>query len=140
MPLNKYKSECGLRDPIVISKDKGSSRRHIAHTNGCDITQYRIDGNVITQGNKCDYLVMNETDKIAYFIELKGADLGWAAKQLSATVEQFGKNFAQQYQIRLRIVASKCKTQEIETTEFRRFRKKWKNTLKYATNVIEEVI
>lgn len=140
MPLNGFKSECGLYDSIVTSRDKGSSRRHIAHTNGCCVTQYRIDGYVITQGNKCDYLVMNETDSIAFLIELKGSDLSWAAQQLASTEENLRHIFAKDYEFRFRIVASKCKTQEIESTEFRKYRAKWKGNLKYSTNRIEESI
>lgn len=107
--------------------------------NGSYVTHYQIDGIVIKNGNKCDFLLINETAKIAYLIEVKGSDLSWAAKQLFETERVLSKQLSS-YSLRYRIVASKCKTQEIHTTEFNKFRLLWKKNLKYSTNQIIESI
>lgn len=52
---------------------------------------YQVDGNIITEGNRCDYLVLAKQDEDsqdnnwkAVFIELKGTDVEHALKQLDA--------------------------------------------------------
>ncbi|MDE6963811.1 MAG: hypothetical protein K2P30_09305, partial [Lachnospiraceae bacterium] len=76
------------------------------------MTHYKIDGTVIKTGNRCDYLLMNEQKRTAYLIELKGSDLVKAAEQLEST-EKFLKKELSGYELQYRIVANKCKTQEI---------------------------
>lgn len=140
MPLQGYTSICDHTQPIIVSKDVGQPRKHIAHnTNSNYVTHYRIDGVVITQGNKCDFMLINEDKYIAYLIELKGSDLSKAAIQLECT-EQALKVDLHNYSIRYRIVASKAKTQAIESTSFRKFREKKKHALVYSTGLIEENI
>jgi len=137
VPLSGYESVCQPHAPIIVSKEKG--RSHIAHNNDYKlVNHYHIDGVVITQGHKCDYLLINEKDKIAYLIELKGDDLSWAAQQLEATEQTLHSQLPQARQYR--IVASRCKTQEIESTKFRKYRHKWGKKLKYQTNQMDELI
>lgn len=99
----------------------------------------KIDGVVITTGNKCDYLLMNEDTLTAYLIELKGSDLCWAALQLDSTEKALAKQLSG-YSLQYRIVANKCKTQEIESAAFKKYRSKWKRRLAYKTIRLEENI
>ena len=68
MPLTNFKSLCKLHAAIVVSRDTGNTREHRALTGGCAVTQYRIDGVVLTAGNKCDFLVMNEDKMTVYLV------------------------------------------------------------------------
>lgn len=137
MPLLGYQSICQPYDPRIVSKENG--RSHIAYNNSHKlINHYHIDGNVIKQGQRCDYLLINETEQIAYLIELKGSDLSRAAQQLEVTEQVLHSQLPQTRCYR--IVASKCKTQEIESTEFRKYRHKWGKNLVYKTLQMEEQI
>lgn len=140
MPLNGYTSLCNERAAIITSKDNGGPQTHIGYNRkSAMVTHYKIDGVVITQGNKCDYLLMNEETKTAYLIELKGSDLCWAAKQLDATAKTLAHELLG-YTLQYRIVANKCKTQEIESSEFKKYRLAWKRCLVYKTTRLSEDI
>ena len=103
------------------------------------ITHYRIDGVVIKAGSKCDFLLMDEDTRIAYLIELKGSDLKKAAIQLETT-EEVLKNELATYERKFRIVVSKACTHAIESSTFKRFKKKKGDSLLYGTNKIVESI
>lgn len=90
------------------------------------MTHYKIDGVVIKSGSKCDYLLMNEEVRIAYLIELKGSDLVKAAEQLEATENMLRRELAA-YKLQYRIVANKCKTQEIHSSAYRKYQVRWKS-------------
>lgn len=139
MPLGNHRSICAQYAQIIVSKDVGN-RKHIglnpAHR--C-VTHYKIDGVIITTGSRCDFVLINESDKIAYLIELKGSKLSDAARQLEAT-ENTLKNNLNQYALRYRIVSSRSKTQQIESADFKKYRERWKSRLVYKTNEIEEKI
>lgn len=126
MPLPGCTSHCDEHAPIIVSQDGGAkSPKHIANNRRKSLVyQYKIDGEVIAQGPRCDYLVMNEDMKTAYLIELKGSDLETAAAQLEETAKKLARGLYS-YELSFRIVANKCKTQEIESTAFRKYRKKW---------------
>ncbi len=140
MPLYGYKSLCEIKQPIIVSRDYGQPRKHIAHNvTPNNVTHYKLDNIIKVEGKVCDYLLINEDKSVAYLIELKGADLSIAAAQLEST-EQLLKTELHSYNILYRIVASKIKTQAVESTSFRKFREKKKHALKYGTEVIEENI
>ena len=140
MPLQGYVSDCERNAARIISRDRNSQRYHCGiNKNGACVTHYRIDGTVLTKGKKCDFLLMNENEKKAYLIEIKGADLSEAARQLAGAEEALTGQLSG-YTVHYRIIASKCKTQEIETASFKKYRLQWKKRLKYATGCIEEEI
>ena len=126
MPLNGFISLCGKNAKQIVSRDKGNP-------------QYQIDGEVIKTGDRCDYLLMNETSKTAYLIELKGSDLVKAASQLEATENALRSQLVE-YQLQYRIVANKCKTQEIHSSAYRKYQIRWKSRLLQKTGYIEEKI
>lgn len=52
-----------------------------------NITQIEIDGCVFREqnGRKCDFLLLNNNDRLSYFIELKGSSLRDAYEQIAET-------------------------------------------------------
>ena len=76
---------------------------------------------------------------MAYLIELKGSDLIKAAKQLEATEKALTQQISS-YSLQYRIVANKCKTQEIRSSEYRKYQLRWKKRLILKTGYIEEDI
>lgn len=141
MPIAGYTSLCKERAPIISSRDKGESQTHIAYNKDSSlVTHYKVDGVIIKSGNKCDFLLINEDKKTAYLIELKGSDLSWAAMQLQATEQTLSVQLAPYQPLQYRIVANKCRTSEIETAEFKKYRKRWKKRLVYKSVKYEENI
>lgn len=140
MPLRGFRSLCEENAAQVVSKDKGNPQYHKGvNKNKEYVTHYKIDRIVIRQGSSCDYLLMNETKKVAYLIELKGSDLVKAAKQLEETERALHEELAP-YSLQYRIVANKCKTQEIYSSAYRKYQVKWKGRLIQRSGFIEEYI
>ena len=140
MPLNGFKSLCDEHAPQIISKDKKNPQYHRGiNTERAHVTHYQIDGVVIQTGSRCDYLLINESANRAYLIELKGSDLVKAAEQLEATENALQRELSG-YSVFYRIVANKCKTQEIKSSSFRRYQMRWKGKLVQKTGCIEENI
>ncbi len=53
-------------------------------------SKIKVDGCEITEGLRCDYLLL--TDKMEYFIELKGQDINHAIKQLRQSISKLSRN------------------------------------------------
>lgn len=139
MLLDPEKSLCEKNQAIVVSKDKYVSREHraINPKRKFDLRQYRLDGGLIQQKRCCDYLLINDSLKKAYLIELKGADIDDAAEQLEAA-ERYCKPELQGYIIIYRIVCSKAKTHKIQSPKFRKFKEKYGMRLKMKSEILSE--
>ena len=83
--------------------------------------------------------LINEDKRVAYLIELKGSDLVKAASQLAATEDVLSQELSN-YRLQYRIVANKCKTQEIYSSAYRKYQIRWKGRLIQKTRFIEEEI
>lgn len=82
--------------------------KHIAHNNcGHYVRQFKIDGKVIsktdTTTERCDYLLVNDTRKDAYYIELKGSDLIKAIQQVEKSIMMFRASLPD-YKVFMRII------------------------------------
>lgn len=140
MPLRGFQSLCGKKAGRIVSRDKGNPQYHKGiNTEEAFVTHYKIDDIVITSGGRCDYLLMNEEKRIAYLIELKGSDLVKAAGQLETTEKVLRQDLAD-YSLQYRIIANKCKTQEIYSSAYRKYQIRWKGKLLQKTGFIEENI
>ena len=140
MPLKGFQSLCNKHAARIVSKDEGKPQYHKGNNIGkAYVTHYKIDGVVITKKERCDYLLINEETHTAYLIELKGSDLVKAARQLEITENHLHRELFG-YQVRYRIVANKCKTREIRTSEYRKYQIRWKGRLIQRTGFIEENI
>jgi hypothetical protein len=52
------------------------------------VRKFQIDGCVITQGRRCDYLVICTKPNRDIYVELKGQEILYAVEQLEATMHQ----------------------------------------------------
>lgn len=56
---------------------------------GHSVRQFKVDGEVFPKGTspqRCDYLLLNDTEKTSYYIELKGSDIPKAVRQIDSTI------------------------------------------------------
>lgn len=140
VPLAGFQSRCEQYQKIIVSKDRFSPCKHTAHNRqGAYVTHYRIDGEVITEGLRCDFLLMNENTHIAYLIELKGSDITQAARQLEST-QLLLKDHLTAYHLQIRIVASKSRTHQIHSTAYRKFAEARRGAVVCKTDQYEEDI
>lgn len=140
MPLKGFESLCDKNAKQIVSQDKKSQRYHRGNNiENAYVTHYKIDGVVITAGSRCDFILFNEDKRTAYLIELKGSDLVKAAEQLEATEINLREEL-REYSLQYRIVANKCKTQEIRSTKYRKYQMRWGRKLIQKTGYIEETI
>ena len=87
--LNSANSLCKQRQKIIISQE--NRLKHIAkNVNQSKVRHYKVDGDVITDNKtvRCDYLVLNDDKKAAYFIELKGVGgINKTMEQIISTIK-----------------------------------------------------
>ncbi len=70
---------------------------------------YQIDGKIITEGTKCDKMVLvkrDSSDWIQIFVELKGVDVNHAIEQLESTLQNKKLKHLTNKEKRARIVAA----------------------------------
>lgn len=140
MPIKGFKSLCDRHAACIVSKDKGNPQYHRGNNRTrAYVTHYQVDGVIIRTGNRCDYLLLNEDAGNAYLIELKDSDLVKAAEQLEETEKILGLELSG-YRVHYRIVANKCKTQEIRSSAYRKYQIRWRDRLIQKTGFIEETI
>lgn len=96
---------------LVVQENRCEYRVH--NLNKKQLCKVTIDGCYITEGIKCDYLVINCNDNNAYFVELKGSDIFHGIEQLEATISRMRANIAN-CQIYSRIVLTKVSVPNIE--------------------------
>lgn len=120
MLLNPDMSECELHQKEIVCKDKGSTSVYRAiNTNGMlSVRKYRLDGNLVKNETCCDYLVLDDTGKKSYYIELKGRDVEKAVYQILAG-ENMCKAELPGYISYYRIIASKSPTHSLHSKVFR---------------------
>lgn len=92
--LLKFPTYCTAKQKEIHSKENKSE--HIAVNKDEDfVRQIKIDGDILTknetQERRADYLVLNETKKTAYLIELKGCHVKSAFVQLENTANKLEK-------------------------------------------------
>lgn len=109
MRLVRERSICGERQKIIVSEEKGRSHRALNQKHSYFVRQYRLDGDIVKYEKCCDFLVLNDSQKRAYFIELKGTSIKDAAKQLESAIIRF-KSEILFYKIFLRIVRKNMRT------------------------------
>ena len=94
--LDDFQSLCKRNQSTVKSDEPGNpSYYHLGHNPGREkqVRQYRPDGQLVPKGQeprKCDWLVINDTDRRAYFIELKGSQSAIDVSQMTEAVKLCG--------------------------------------------------
>lgn len=141
MLLTPDKSRCETHQKIIVSKDQGTQRKHSADNPQQQyfVRHYKLDGDLISQRKCCDFLLINDTVKRAYFIELKGGNIDEAIVQLESGFRLFQPELAG-YEFHFRIVSSKVRTLDLRKNTFRKFKDKWGSSLQYRTNVFNETL
>lgn len=86
------------------------------------VALYRVDGCILTEGIKCDFLFLINEDKRAFFIELKGSDLEKAVQQISKTIEQLHP-YLPEYILEGRIITTRVRTPALKSTYIIRLQK-----------------
>lgn len=114
---------------------EGRHRRFVSCENHCKhigdnpkekyIRQVKVDGDAFPPGKepkRCDYLLLNDTDKVSYYIELKGSDVRTAIEQIDSTVSLIAPTIKDYTVIFRRIILRKARSHEIHDS----FVTKWK--------------
>ena len=55
MPLGNHRSICAPDAKIIVSKDVGNREHRGLNPNQRHVTHYKIDGEIITTGPRCDF-------------------------------------------------------------------------------------
>lgn len=93
------------------------------------IRQFMLDGGVFPKGKKpkrCDYLLLNDTDKASYYIELKGSDIRTAIEQIDSTISLIGPSIAEYTTTFRRIILHRVRTHEIQDNFVIKWRRRHK--------------
>lgn len=112
---------------IVTCTDRKSSTKYIYENDSLDtLSKYRVDGCIINdEDSKCDYLLLNCTKKISYFVELKGSDLIKAVEQINRSIDILHKDFIE-YSVEARIVLTRVNTTDLKSTKLIKLESKLK--------------
>ena len=90
--LKDYEAELSLDERKIVSTSEKGKTYKVKFTDVKPSAVYTIDGNIIKDGNRCDKLVLIQSDVqnnkwIEVFVELKGKNVDHAIEQLKATVD-----------------------------------------------------
>ena len=138
MILEGKQSECALHEKVIVSSEAGKTHRAINADGRFKVRQFKIDKMVQNQ-KCCDYLVLNDSSRVAYFIELKGTDISGAIDQLENGFRIF-KEELKGFTSLFRIVAKRIKTQELDTPEVRKLKKDYKGRLRYKSVIMDDIL
>lgn len=100
-------STCNRNQEVVAREGRRTYR--LRNPSAKLICKVRIDGCYITDGEKCDYLIIDCEGRDARFVELKGGDLLKAVDQIRATVERLRPDVEACQKVSARIVLSKVR-------------------------------
>ena len=122
--LSGHQSLCDKRQKRIVSKEKRSNHTAVNEKRQL-VRQYLIDGDVIEDKHviKCDYLVLNDEKKAAYFIELKGSKVVHAIEQIEETAKRL-RPCLQGYQFYYRIVYSGSCTHNVNRAGYLEWERK----------------
>lgn len=130
---------------------EGTHRKFISSENQCthigknpgghSVRQFRVDGEVFPKGTmpqRCDYLLLNDTAKESYYIELKGSDIPKATQQIDSTVDMVCSSL-RGYKIFRRIVYQSG-THKIDEDSVVKWKRRYKGLVCIKHRLIEENI
>ncbi|MFO5491372.1 MAG: hypothetical protein ACLBM6_02240 [Cuspidothrix sp.] len=147
---NECKEFCDIRKTIVI-KDSGNKQEYrVTNENGKEICKIKVDGCLIKDGERCDYLILTCEDKSAFFVELKGHDLQKAIAQVDSSITKLKNEIREfkEFKIYARIVLNRTPTPDINSSVEIKLKKRLKqqngkdssDLIKYKSKVLEEHI
>ncbi len=109
-----------------ISVEEKKKQYILNNPQGDEVCLIKVDDCLIKEGTKCDYLVLNCDQKIAYFIELKGCDFLKAVEQINRSIDLLSKQISE-YKINVRIVISKIHAPDLKSNQYKKLEKKISN-------------
>lgn len=130
MPCKPYSNCCDFAEKanrIVACTDVKSSTKYVYENSSLDtLSKYRVDGCLINDDDsRCDYLLLNCTKKISYFIELKGSDLIRPVEQIERSIDKLHPDF-NEYSVEARIILTRVNTTDLKSTKLIRLESKLK--------------
>jgi hypothetical protein len=145
---SECKEFCDTRKTIVV-KDSGNKQEYrVTNDNGKEICKIKVDGCLIKEGERCDYLILSCEDKSAFFVELKGHDLQKALSQIDSSINKLKDEIPelQEFKIYARIVLNRNPTPDINSSIEIKLKKRLKqqngkdsgDLIKYKSQVLEE--
>lgn len=135
----EFKSACTFEttDKLLVVKER-KSKCIFSNPNRHTLTKVIVDGCQITDGVKCDYLILDHC-RNEYFVELKGKDLPHAIEQLEATIQQLSdKNSI--VKKKAIIVSSRNPSNDTSVQRAQKEFKKKYNTELIAKNIQAEIV
>ena len=87
-------SECveKCKDKIIVFKDPGNNKceMRFLNPNEREVEKIRVDGCVITEGKKCDFMLKTDSDE--NYVEIKGKGVLYACEQIEETIKKISAN------------------------------------------------
>ncbi|MTJ18808.1 MULTISPECIES: hypothetical protein [unclassified Dolichospermum] len=136
---------CDSRKTIVV-RDSGNKQEYrVTNNNGKEICKIKVDGCLIKESERCDYLILSCEDKSAFFVELKGHDLQKALSQIDSSINKLMTEI-KEFKIYARIVLNRNPTPDINSSIEIKLKKRLKqqngkdsgDLIKYKSQVLEE--
>lgn len=120
-------------------KDKGNRPKYRGLNNEEKLfATFLVDDCLIKEKKiKCDFLIVNCEEKIAYFIELKGSDVVHALRQIGRSINVLEK-YLDGHAVCARIVPTKKQVTNLYETEFKKLRNAIKKTNKQKGRKLEQ--
>ena len=135
--INDYKPFRTGQYPVFTSSENGC--RHIGNnTKRQYVRHFKVDGEIFTGTveTRCDYLLLNDDTKTAYYIELKGSDLSKAIQQIENTIKLLSPSLPG-YAVLRRIVYH-TGSHNVHASEVLRWKARYKAVVKeraYSENI-----
>ena len=126
MMLQLEKKCLKFRDnrPVAVISEKQKEIRFI-NDKRKKLSSYHIDGCLIKNGMRCDFLLLVEEDKNAFFIELKGSELKKAIQQIENSINLLICNLAG-YRILARIIIGHVSSPQVGSSYELKLKKRLK--------------
>lgn len=123
--INNFSPCKSGRLPIVSVSEKGCEYQGKNDDRNV-IRLFHIDGYIIegTSGKKCDYLILNDTNRKVFYIELKGTDIKKATEQLDNAIKEINSSIG--YEVYPRIVFKGSATHALRDSKIINWKKSWK--------------
>lgn len=82
-------AKCVVRHTKKLFNVQEQKSKVIFHNpNQHEVQEITVDGCVVTEGERCDYLLLVDDADVSVFVELKGSDVKHALEQLEETHKQ----------------------------------------------------
>ena len=126
---------CDQRPMIVVRDRYNKQAYQLENLHRQTCCAIRIDGCLLIEGEKCDYLLLAEDEYEAFFIELKGQNLLKAFAQIDASLSALLPQL-QGFSIYARIVLNKIRTPALKSSVEMKLERRLKSLNKQAKRAL----